>query len=1192
MAHVNKVVYNPHQQTEDQLISQFIVHKEVFNRVWKDIKVSTMVYPEQHYIIEGQRGMGKTTMLLKIAYEIERDPELSPWLVPVVLEEESYFGITKLYKLWEEIARVLESDQQFTGLYEQMAQSYDQSKDYEAHCFNLLVERLGTRRLLLLIDNVNEIFRNFKEIETYRLREILLTRPEIRLIGAASISLEAFSNYKDAFYSFFKRISLHGLSYDETRLLLLDLGKLFKREEKIITILEQQPERVESLRIMSGGVIRTIVILFDIFSNDSTTDALEDLEVVLEQVTSLYKHRMDDLEPAAREIVQVLCLNWDAMRPYEIAKEVRSDESEVRRILEQLEKVYFVQWHIVDESKDFYQIYERFFNIWFLMRKAPKDYKKKIIWLVRFFTSWYSRDEIRFWVKKHLESMKNQSSHPILTSMLANALVLTGKLDLRTEHILIQQTRHFLSQENRSVSELLPSEEEILEHVMQLYTSGHREKALELINAEDYRSHCLLGNFYMEMKDYQKARDCFEAALEDDQENINAYNGLGRAHYYLDEKEKARSCMEKALAIDGQFARARSNLGLMYSELNDYDNAIKHYQLAAASDPNDIDSWWGLGYAYAEKKDYVNAETSYLSALQVDDQHQSIWTNLGYIYQQTEQYEKADQAFLKVTEINPEDIEAWANLAKYYSHSGRYRLGIEYFGKVVRMKRGNVSVDVIDSLEWLAMAEVLQEQDDPEQAIAALEKAYELDQDFKYWIKQRIFSTFFSQGGTSGSVEKLMKLLAKFSTALTIRTEDTWAQPLSVVYPALPWLTDIAKVYKLPFFREFHLLTISRDDKKEGVYAFLTNGTEFWPMDTVNTMVYSICERDLALTRQNVVSYCLFFFDVVMGRHGKFHLLRDTDDMPWWPKLIPTDALLEKVNAIVKAPAYLGDSDGAHHLEWYMVFKDAIFKSAVRVDPGNGWISMADEKLLCDNLPIREVDKEEGFNKLFLLQQKVKENPGSGSARLEIGKLLHDVVMDFEQAALHLSKAIELSPELKDAWVRLGSVYQQLGRDEEAFETYVKVVEAGYVQLAKPLSELCLRMRKDKDAALKYALMADQSARDFETRYTLATVYLWHHQAQQSIDTAHFFLYEPSLVKEHERKVIQYLLHLCAEHQEAFVKDYVDGQAPNFGDFFKPVYYLVLRRLGDVDYKRMPIDFTKTIDDLESEIVSLNEAYR
>ena len=72
--------------------------------------------------------MGKTTLLLRLSYEIENDDDLREWLIPVVLKEEAYYGIRHLYRLWETIAQELEGkNKAFSGLVKKMSDAYEQA---------------------------------------------------------------------------------------------------------------------------------------------------------------------------------------------------------------------------------------------------------------------------------------------------------------------------------------------------------------------------------------------------------------------------------------------------------------------------------------------------------------------------------------------------------------------------------------------------------------------------------------------------------------------------------------------------------------------------------------------------------------------------------------------------------------------------------------------------------------------------------------------------------------------------------------------------------------------------------------------------------------------------------------------------------------------------------------------------------
>lgn len=443
-----------------------------------------MKYPEQHYLIDRQRGSGKTTLLLRLSYEIENDNDLNKWLFPVVFKEEAYYGITRLFKLWETIAQILEDkDPVFSGLFEQMSNAYSEENDYERICFEMLIHSLKKQRkkIILFIDNLGEMFQNFNDMESHRLREILITCSHLRIIGATSVVLEAFFKYEHAFYEFFKKEQLRGLNKEETHKLLLELAKAYNQEKAIQSIIENQPGRVESLRILTGGVIRTIVLLFEIFIDQKEGNSISDLENVLDRVTPLYKHRMDDLTPLQRDVVNAIALNWDAISPKEIAHNTRLKTDEVSILLNELEKVFIIQRPATNTQLHFYHLRERFFNIWYLMRLAPKGSQTKVLWLVRFLKSWYSKDELVQRAKRQIQALERGSYYPKAAYYYAEALAQTAKLDMDIEHELLSTTRKYLEQKDESLAlNLSQSDKDLFQKGEEYYGNAEYENALNL----------------------------------------------------------------------------------------------------------------------------------------------------------------------------------------------------------------------------------------------------------------------------------------------------------------------------------------------------------------------------------------------------------------------------------------------------------------------------------------------------------------------------------------------------------------------------------------------------------------------------------------------------------------------------------------------------------------------------------------
>ena len=386
-------LYNPNNLSQQELVARFVIRKKEFEKIFKDIKNSDMKYPEQNYIIEAQSGYGKTTLLKRLYFEIKGDKELSARVIPVIFPEEQY-NIRRLFKLWEVTSEHLElENDEFIGLYDEM-DKYSEEEDYEDICFRILERKLKekNKKLILLIDNIEGILKKFKIYEQQKLREILLTSAEIRVIGASSEVLEFTFDYNKPFFDFFKLIKLKCLNSEETNEFLAKLGESFNIKD-ITEIIKSNRGKVEALRRLTGGVPRIMALLFEIFHGDNVT-AFKELNTVLDRVTPLYKHTMDWLSPVQQEIVDVIALSWEAITTKEIADKIRMQSKEVSAQLNQLEKNGVINKIPVNKKNYMYQIKERFFNIWYLMRFGEEKEKQQVKWLVDFFESWCSKEEL------------------------------------------------------------------------------------------------------------------------------------------------------------------------------------------------------------------------------------------------------------------------------------------------------------------------------------------------------------------------------------------------------------------------------------------------------------------------------------------------------------------------------------------------------------------------------------------------------------------------------------------------------------------------------------------------------------------------------------------------------------------------------------------------------------------------------
>lgn len=441
------LLYNPDRKDKQEFISEFVIRTAIFEEIFKDIKSGKMTTPEQHYLLLGQRGAGKTTMLLRLKYAVEDDPKLSKWLIPVIFSEEQY-NVGELGDLWERIAEYLEDYHGFTGITDEMA-LFIQQDNYEEALFRILIKHLDQhkKKIVLLIDNIGQLLAKFEELEVRRLREILQTIPHFRLIAGSPMVLESVLDYQQPLFEFFKMIQLKGLTNEECIALLRQLALVHHEEEKIERIIKHTPERISTLRTLSGGVPRTMSLLFQIFVDNEHGSAMSDLEKVLDAVTPLYKHRMDDLPPQQQKIVDAVAIHWEAISVKELTKQVRLDSKLISAQLRQLEKNQVIEKRSTSTKNHIYLLRERFFNIWYLMRYGRKQDRNRVIWLVKFLESWCDKSEIEQRIQDYIYKAKNGLLDTHTLEVYGQAYTFFQNVDVETRYMLNESAAEYIVKE-------------------------------------------------------------------------------------------------------------------------------------------------------------------------------------------------------------------------------------------------------------------------------------------------------------------------------------------------------------------------------------------------------------------------------------------------------------------------------------------------------------------------------------------------------------------------------------------------------------------------------------------------------------------------------------------------------------------------------------------------------------------------
>ena len=191
----------------------------------------------------------------------------------------------------------------------------------------------------------------------------------------------------------------------------------------------------------------------------------------------------------------------------------------------------------------------------------------------------------------------------------------------------------------------------------------------EPLNAEEYLGK---GLGWYELKDYQKAIQNYDKALELAPRNINLYYNRGIVKGKLQDYPRAIQDYDKAIELDHKNISAYINRGIAKSNLRDYTGAISDYNKAIELDPQNAAAYNNRGNAKKNLGDYTAAIEDYNKAIMLEPKYANAYNNRGVSKKNAKNYASAITDYDKAIELNPKD-------AGYYHNRGNARIELKDF---------------------------------------------------------------------------------------------------------------------------------------------------------------------------------------------------------------------------------------------------------------------------------------------------------------------------------------------------------------------------------------------------------------------------------------------------------------------------------------------------------------------------------
>lgn len=683
MAATKIKVYNTQRISDEESLQNFIARKKEFRVLVNTIKNTHPNRPPQHQLIIGQRGMGKTTLLKRLEVELRQGP-LNKRFIPLLFPEEQY-NLDNLSTFWlnclDALADILDiqgEEEEVKGLDQEIYRlvslaDIDQRAEKAYRFFCHMTFNLG-RIPVLLIDNIDFVFRRLNKDELHVLRAFLTESGAPVVIGASSSTVIEAEDYDSPFYDAFQ---IHYLKKLSTQELLEIMRALAKNDDPALREeINQHKARLKAINQLTGGNPRTAVILYNQIQKGFSDTIVEDLDLILDELTPIYKARYEELSEKQQIIVNAIAMSWDPLSLDKIRAITGLEAGQLSPQLKRLAEMGWIEKPLNERYKGgAYELCERMFNIWYLMRRSSRRQKKGVFCLSKYLEAFYeNEEELSAWINKLMASPLTTHYHAI--TALALAKLSTDKEERWRLHAksraYIKTNPTFIEQID--ASDLYDSMEETIEAFKEAINQPDPQQIListeSLLAVPDKR--------LLEVIVKNRAIALVELArYEEGVSLLEKYSTLqGLAPFWVNlaagihnqkgSTEIVERCLLHAISSDKKYVEAFMYLGKLYTELGRWDEAEKSLKKASSLSKNDSKELvLAKGVLFSQYKQEEEGEALLRSVLAMDNQDPEA---LFYLGRYTFRKKKNDLGLSLFTQLQDLDkdnmlVRAWVHVA-------------------------------------------------------------------------------------------------------------------------------------------------------------------------------------------------------------------------------------------------------------------------------------------------------------------------------------------------------------------------------------------------------------------------------------------------------------------------------------------------------------------------------------------------
>ncbi len=760
-----------------QALEDIFVQRQVLAQHIVELIHESVLTQSKHYtLLIGSRGIGKTHLVSLVYHRVCKINELHSGLLIAWLREEEW-GVASFLDLLLRIFRALQEEYRdgkklILGLAERVEALYQMPPEVAERTATLMLkEVIGNRTLLLLMENLDELFAGLGEEGQLQLRAFLQENSCCTIVATSQSLFNGVKLQTSPFYGFFRIRHLTDLTPEEATQLLANIANLEGKtdlEEFICT--SSGRDRIRAVHHLAGGSPRLYVIFSEFLTRESLDELQEPFMRMLDDLTPYYQARMQWLSPQQRKIVEFLSDCRHAVPVKEIAQRCFISHQTVSSQLKDLREMGYVTSEAIGRES-FYELREP------LMRfclEVKKQRGEPIRLFVDFLRLWYTREELHQRLRLESDDIKKNEAWDVSKQNFSETLI--DRLPQQENHKYQQQLKPLPSEAVVDREYILTALERMEEGEEDPLLAAYWQEYKNLTDNEDYvtalqyaekliekrgqvQDWILKGDCLNKLKRYEEALASCEKAIELDPNYTEAWEMRGWVLGNFERYEEALASCDKAIELDSNYERAWARRGSVLNNLKRYEEALEAYNKAIQISSNYEQGWTRLGYSLINLKRYQEALASYDKAIEINPNYEYTWSMRGLVLKDLKRYEEALASYDKAIEINPNYEFAWSMRGSVLNNLNRYEEALASCDKAIEINPNYENA-------WAMRGSVLKNLNRYEEALASCDKAIEINPNYEW--------AWANRGLSLNKIKRYEEALVSYDKAIELNPNDAW----------------------------------------------------------------------------------------------------------------------------------------------------------------------------------------------------------------------------------------------------------------------------------------------------------------------------------------------------------------------------------------------------------------------------------